>query len=283
MSYTLSALLEDVYAELGQLQVSTATGGTLSSLVDTKMCSSGEDDDWKNGAIMILEADGEAPEGEFSPISGYTDSTGTFNLESALSASPSEGDTFGLISAYYPVRTLLRLINNGLRTLGDIPLVDATTLKTVSGQSEYAAMADWQRRPPYRIDIQTNSRETEKNWRRVFDWEYVPALPGESGMITFSKNLGDGCGLRVWYMAPHPKVNSYADVIAEVISPSLAVAACVEQALRWQNSRLGGGDRFLLQRWNDAKCTLEQARMLYPIWRPKRTSQMRLAAVGGGQ
>jgi hypothetical protein len=281
MSFTLSDLLEDVYAELGQLQVSTATGGTTTSLVDTKLCRSGNDDDWKNGTIMILDADGEPPQGEFSPISGYADNSGTFTLESALSAVPAEGDIFGLISAYYPVRTLLRLINNGLRTLGDIPLVDSTTLETISGQSEYAAKAEWKRRPPFRIDIQS-ANGSSGQWRRVFDWEYFPAVPGESGTLTFGKNLGDGRALRVWYLAPHPRVSRFDDVIAEVISPSLAVASCVEQALRWQNSRIGGGDTFMLQRWNDAKRTLEQARILYPIWRPNRASQMKLAEIGAG-
>jgi hypothetical protein len=280
MSFTLTELLEDVYAELGQLQVSTATGGTPTSLIDTKMCRSGEDDDWKNGTIMILDADGEAPQGEYSPISAYTDSSGTFSLEAALSAAPTQGDTFGLISGYYPVHTMLRLINSGLRTLGDIPLVDTTSLVTVSGKTEYAAKAEWKRRPPYRIDIQTKKAEGDSDWQRVFDWEYVPTIPGESGSITFGKNLADGCALRVWYLAPHPKVTRFDNEIAEVISPSLAVAACVEQALRWQNSRLSGGDTFMLQRWNDAKRTLEQARLLYPIWRPKRTAQMKMTGIG---
>lgn len=281
MSFTLNQLLEDVYAELGQLQVSTATGGTTTSLADTKLSGSSSDDDWKNGTIMILDANGEPPEGEFCSIGGYLDNSGTFNLEKTLSAAPEAGDTYGLVSARYPVGVMLRLINSGLRALGDIPLVDTTTLETVSGQGEYPALAVWKRRPPYRIDIQVGGGENSPHWERVYDWEFIPAAPGEEGRIGFGQALPDGRALRVWYTAPHPRVSAHDDVIAEVISPSLAVAACVEQALRWLNSRMGGGDSFLLQRWNDARCTLEQARLLYPIWRPRRYSQMRAAGIGG--
>jgi hypothetical protein len=280
MSFTLSQLLEDVYAELGQLQVSTATGGTPTALVDTKMQGSGKDDDWKNGTLILLEADGEAPEGEFCAIAGYSDSSGTFNLAEELSAAPEDGDSYGLVSASYPVGVMLRLINSGLRSLGDIPLVDSASLESVSGQTEYPAQAVWKRRPPNRIEIELEFSGNSPRWERLYNWEFVPAAPGEDGKIVFGQALPDGRPLRVWYQAPHPRVSAYDDLIAEVISPSLAVAACVEQALRWANSRLGGGDSFLLQRWNDAKHSLEQARLLYPIWRPKRGAQMRVAGIG---
>jgi hypothetical protein len=281
MSFTLGELIEDVYAELGQLQVSTATGGTSTTLVDEKMKGSGSDKDWKDGTLLMLDADGEAPEGEFSTIAEYQDNNGTFTLRTGFSAAPEDGDCYGLVSAQYPVGVMLRLINHGLRTLGDIPLVDNTTLQTVSGQSEYPVEASWKRRPPYRIDLQVNIDETGLRWQRIYDWEYIPSAAGEAGRIVFQQQLPDGRPLRVWYQGPHKPVKHFNDPIAEVIAPSLAVAACVEQGLRWQNSRLGGGDSFMLQRWNDAKRTLEHARLLHPIWRPKRSSQIRLAGIGG--
>jgi hypothetical protein len=45
-------------------------------------------------------------------------------------------------------------------------------------------------------------------------------------------------------------------------------------ALRWQNSRLQGGDDFLLQRWNDAKQSLVTAKALFPVWKPKRQAKL---------
>ena len=282
MSYTLNQLLEDVYAELGQLQVSTATGGTDTTLVDSKRIGSGADDDWKGGTLLILEADGEPPEGEFAAVAGYQDSSGTFGLGAALSAAPQDGDSYGLVSASYPVGVMLRLVNSGLRRLGDIPQVESLPLAVPPGESEMPTQLNWQRRPPRRIEIEAGSGDTPR-WVRLFDWSYLPAEPGTPGRIVFGKPLPAGQTLRVWTQAPHPPVSAYDDVIAEVIDPSLAVAACVEQALRWANSRLGGGDSFLLQRWNDARHTLEQARRLHPIWHPTRASQHRLAGIGASR
>ena len=142
MSFTLSNLLQQVYAELGQLQVGTATGGTTSTLVDSRMANLGLDDDWENGAICIMEADSQAPEGEYQRISSYADGSGTFTLEEGLTAAPQSGDTYGLVSAYYPLYTMVELVNAGLRALGDIPLVDTTTLDTAARQTEYAAGDD---------------------------------------------------------------------------------------------------------------------------------------------
>lgn len=282
MSFTLSNLLREVYAELGQLQVSTATGGDTNSLTDTKMQNSGKDDDWKDGTVFIIEADGAAPEGEFGRVSAYDDSAGEFTLEEALSTGIGAGDSYGLASSHFPLRTMIELVNAGLRGLGDIPLADTTALDTTVGQTEYAAALAWKRKPPVRIDYQGETGDALDNqWVRVFNWDYVPAGPGATGLIVFHRELPDGRDIRVWYGDSHPKLTAYDDVVAEVIAPELAVAAGVERALRWQNSRLGGGDPFLMQRWNDAKMELGRAIIQFPIWRPKRAARMKLAGMEG--
>jgi hypothetical protein len=59
-------MLRDAYAELGQLQVATATGGNTTTVVDTKLAGMGQDDDWKGGAVIVLQdagGAGAAPEG----------------------------------------------------------------------------------------------------------------------------------------------------------------------------------------------------------------------------
>ena len=44
MTFTLSNLLKAVYTELGQMQVSAATGGTTTTLIDSLMTGSGGQD-----------------------------------------------------------------------------------------------------------------------------------------------------------------------------------------------------------------------------------------------
>lgn len=285
MGFTLSKLLQAVYAELGQLQVSTVTGGGDDFVTDSKMANTGgKDDVWKNGTVFILEDSGEAgaaPEGEFKLVSAYDDATGKFTVESNFSAQPAAGDVYAVVSEYYPLYTMVELVNAGLRVLGGIPLIDTATLETASGQTEYAAAVAWKRRPPMRIDYQGNPGDAGNNqWVRVYDWEFAPAAPGITGMIVFWNELPVGRDLRIWYLDSHPRLNSFDDSVAEVISPELAVAACVERALRWQNSRLGGGDAFMMERWSEAKLALGHAILQFPIWRPGRAARSRLAGLG---
>jgi hypothetical protein len=281
MAYTLSNLLQDVYAELGQLTVTTATGGTTTTAVDSKQTGAHSDDDWKNGALFVIAADNTAPEGEFQRISGYTDSSGTFMVDTAFSVGVANGDTFGFVSDYYPLRTLIELANAGLRALGDIALVDTTTLDTAADTTEYAAALAWKRRRPLMIDYQgRTSASGDNQWVRVYDWEFIPALPNTTGLIIFNEELPEGRDIRIWYVDSHPRVSAYSDVFSETIAPELAAAAAVERALRWQNSRQGGGDPFLMQRWNEAKIELARARVNFPIWTPRRVSK--LLKVKGG-
>ena len=285
MGYTLSNLLQAVYAELGQLQVSTATAGGDDYVTDSKMVNTGgKDDVWKNGVVFIIEDSGgagAAPEGEFKLVSAYDDSNGKFTVEANFSAQPANGDWYGVASEYYPLYTMIELVNAGLRGLGDIALVDTATLDTATGQTEYTAAVAWKRKPPVRIDYQGHTGDGDDNqWIRLYDWEFVPSAAGQTGLIIFRQELPAGRDLRIWYQDAHPRLNTYDDKVAEVISPELAVAACVERALRWQNSRLGGGDPFLLQRWNDAKVELGRAILQFPIWRPKRVARAKLAGMG---
>ncbi len=274
MAFTLSNLLQAIYAELGQFHASTATGGSTTTVVDGKQAGKHSIDAWKDGAVFIVQADGAAPEWEFKRVSAYADSTGTFTLESALTAAAASGDTFGFVSEYYPLQTMIELVNAALRSLGDIALVDTTTLDTAAGKTEYAASVAWKRRRPLAIDYQGRTGASGDNdWVRVYDWELVPAAPGSAGLIVFNEELPAGRDIRIWYVDSHPRVSSYSHIVSETLTPELAIAAGVERALRWQNSRLDGQDLLLLQRWNDAKIELARSRLLYPIWTPRRVSK----------
>ena len=94
-------------------------------------------------------------------------------------------------------------------------------------------------------------------------------------MIVFNEELPQGRDIRIQYVDSHPRVSLFNDVISETISPDLALAAATERAIRWQNSRQGGVDPYLLTRWNDAKIELARARVQYPIWTPGRVPKLR--------
>jgi len=283
MSYKLWNLVRDAYQELGQLQVAKATGGSTTTVVDTKLVNTGKDDDWKDGAVIVLEDAGgasAAPEGEFARVSAYVDSTGTLTIDT-LTAGVASGDVYGLVSAYYPLQQMIEIVNLALKSLGDLVLVDTTTLDTATDKTEYAAAVAWKRRRPVQVDIQTQTGDADDNrWEPLYDWEFVPAAAGSTGLIVFKQQPTASRDLRIWYESAHPRVNTYEDVIHETVHPALAVAAVVEKALVWQNTRLEGGNDFLLLRLNDAKNELDRAKALYPIWKPQARARMLLAGLG---
>lgn len=275
MPYTFSKLLQDIYLELGQLQVGVATTGSADTVADSQLASKHRDDEWKGGSIFVAQAGGAPPEGEFAAITGFAAAAGAFELAAALSAAVESGDRYALASAYYPLETLIELANAGLRSLGDLPMVDGQTLVTASGQSSYVATLEWTRRRPLRIDyLAIPGRTSIDPWRTVHDWDYVPGAPGSPNLILFADALPAGRALRVWFQAAHPSLRYFNDLVVPALAPELAVAAGVERALRWQHARLGGGDAHLAARWELALADLRSAQRTFPIWRPRRSAKM---------
>lgn len=252
---TLSEVLQGVYKDLGQLNVGKATGGSTTTIVDSAQANQAKDNVWRDGcAFVIRDAGGAnaAPEGQFSRLSGSTNASGTFTMADALTVAAASGDIYGYCSQYFPLQQMIQSVNDGLRDLGDLDLVDTSTLTADSATREYAAAVSWKRRRPRRIDVQgyTGTPTTDNDWRPIPDgaWDWVPASPGTAGKIIFQDYLPDNYALRVWYRDRHPSVYAYNDPIAEVIEPEIAVAAAVVAAVTWQNNRISGADQFLLQR-----------------------------------
>ena len=275
--YNLSDLLQDSYRELGQLNISTATGGSATTVVDSKQADkAGGDDAWNDGAIFIIEdatTAGTSPEGKFALITGYADSTGTFTFATMTDAVAS-GDTYGYANNMWPLYMMIEFANDALRSLGDIPLIDTTSTDSAANQTEYTYAIAWTRRPPIKVEIQTRTGDSDDNqWLEIKNWEYRPATAGSTGLIVLDQ-LPTSRDIAIWYMDRHPRVNTYDDPILKAIHPELAKKATVEQALQWQNRRMMGGDDFLMQTWNDAKAQLMLSKVDYPIWRPKTKSKL---------
>jgi len=220
--YNLTDLLQDAYRELGQLNISTATGGGATTVVDNKVKDKiGSDDTWVDGAIFIIEDSGTAgtsPEGKFALITGWLESTGTFTFATMTDAVVS-GDTYGYASKMYPLYQMIELANDALRALGDIPLIDTTSTDTASSKTEYTYAIAWKRRPPLKIEIQTRTSDADDNqWRELERWHYRPATAGSTGLLVLQQLPADR-DIAIWYMDRHPRVNSYDDAILKLEYP----------------------------------------------------------------
>lgn len=284
MAFTLANLLAGAFQSLGQLTTGNkATGGSTTTVVDSTQANTARDNAWKNGGMFILRdaaGAGAAPEGEFQRISAFTNSSGTFTVETAFSSAVGAGDIYGFTSPYYPLRQMQELANTALRALGDVDLVDTTTLDTVSGDTEYAASVTWKRTRPTRVDVQGSTADAQDNqWREWPDFEWVPATAGSAGKLIFPDYPYPSRDVRVWYRGPHPALLAYSDPVHESFDPELAVLALVVKALEWQNGRSGGTDEYLLQRLGDARQELANRMVTARPYRLKR--KPRLLIVGG--
>ena len=275
MSFTLGDLLKEVYLEIGEMEVSVATGGTTLTVLDTKLSGRGiQDIDYKDGFLAIFEAGAVAPEDEYQRIvSSIDDGTKlTFTVDTAFSTAPAIDDTYGYARATYPLYQGIEQINVALRMLKDIHLVDTTTLDSTSGTTEYAALVAWKRRRPTMIDYQgtTGTPTTDNDWIRIFDWEFVPSLPGTTGKIIFRHEIPSGRDIRIWYVDRHPRVSIFSDVISETIPPELAIRATILKLAQWNLRRTGVDDDDARDFRNDARREYAIAQLEYPVWKPRK-------------
>jgi hypothetical protein len=278
MSYTLSSLITDVLKRMNAINVKVASGGTTASAVVASLAGEFDDDSFNDGYLFCIKStDGLAPQSQFAAITDYVSSTGTISCAtSSFTAAIAAGDTVGVVGRYdYPIPDVIDQVNLALQDLGDIPLVDISTLTTASQQSEYSCSVDWKRSPPIRIDIQQKKNDTnDYQWQELFAWEYIPSAPGTAGLIIFRETLPAGYLLRIWYEDRHPEVTVYSSVIAESLRPSLAQLAVLDKLLSWKNAGISGQDDFLLQFRNEIMEKLDRERQLLKPYKPRRKNKI---------
>jgi len=267
MAYELTNLLQDVYAELGQLSSHKVTGGSTTTVVDSNLTDY-KNKDVEDGVLFVtydVAGAGAAPEGQFEIIDTFTASSGTFNLRAALTAAVAATDHYAFTTPRYPLYAVIQNVNRALFDLGDLPQVDTTTLDTASNQTEYTQAVAWKRNT-FRVDMQGRTNDADDNkWVPIWSWEDVPAAGGTAGKIEMEKQLLSGRDVRIWYWDVHAKVRAYNDDINEYIHPALAKWASVKACLQWMNGQQNGQDRGVLQDLNNAKVEYEMAFRKHPI------------------
>lgn len=273
MAFTLGNLLIASLRALGQLNDYTATSGSTTTAVLPDITDV-TDDEFKGGTFFVVSTtDGLAPNTEFARISAYNATTTTVTF-GTLTAAVGANDRVAISQAFYPMETCIQCANDAMRALGDLVIPDESTLTTNEQETEYTWAVAWKRRPPLKVQMQTETNTNDNQWRDVNDLYVVPAPPGTAGKLIFRDYFAKaGMKIRVLYEGMHPELTAYSSPISESITPELAVAATCEKLLEWQTRRTQGNDPFLVQTLNDAKATTERMRQMYPIWKIKRNNR----------
>jgi len=281
INFELHELLQAAYQRLGQMNVSVATGGSTTTVVDSTQAGLHGDNAWKPGAVFIMKDSTMSttltpPEGQFSLVSAYADSTGTWTI-GAVTTAVAAGDVFGYTNDFFPLYTMVELANQAVWSFGPIPLINSS-ITTAAGQTEYSYPVAIKMAPPLRVEYNTKLNDSDDNqWAPIDNWRYQPATAGTAATIVLPQ-LPSGRTVRIWYEGWHPALNAWNDVIAECLAPEAVIAKLVKLALQWQNTRLQGGDDFLLQRETQAAQEVVEIEAKTRMWKPRR--RPRLLVIG---
>lgn len=275
MAVTFSKIMERTWRELGHLVDMIATGGSTTTVIVNSAENLYTSDDQLVGGTAIVTHDagnsGAAPEGEYAVVSDYVAATKTWTI-GAITTAIAVGDLVGLAKPKIRLAQMKHAVNDGLVNLGPISLVD-TSLTTASNQTEYALPVGLKIKRLIDVLVQTNAESNNNYYESVIGLvRGFPDAPGSTGLLQFRDELESGYTLKIVYEGVHPELIAYNDVLSETIQEELAVAAAIDKALTWYVSKRGASalGTFELQRWNDAKQTLQMQKFDKPIYKTKK-------------
>ena len=282
MTLTLSDVMRRVWFEMGDLSIITATGGSATTIVDANTPYVTDGALLGGTAIVIDTTDGLTPKGKFARISDFVASSKTFTIDTVTDVIAS-GDTIGLAKPKVKAKQMVQAVNDALRDhIGTISLVD-TSLTVAAGQTEYALPVTLKMKKLLDVKIQTNTSDSDDNqYESIKGATFVePASPGSTGLLIIPQ-YDAGQKIKILYEGIHPELTAYNSVISETIPEALIVAAALDKALTWLVSKRGdsalGG--YLMQKLNDAKQTVANAKVESPVYRQARRSKMFLLRRG---
>ena len=250
-----------VHDELGGLKYGLATGGSSTTLVDSGL--GGSDDDWNGGTVLITEADGAAPEGEFAEITDYATGTGTLTFSSSgingLSSAPAAADEYALASSKYKPDKMRGVINRALSKL-DVPNVDES-LTTAANTKEYTCPAA-ARQGLRRVFIAQVSTANNEGWVEMTNWRL------EGTQLIFRSQPVTSKTIKLVYMGPHTRLAAYSDTLNAFVPINRIVAEAYFLADVERIRRKGGRSVSMKRKLDDAKEDLMSARKDWPITDP---------------
>jgi hypothetical protein len=268
--------MRDVYKQLGQLRIDTATSGSATTAGFTQLVGTKNTDDAGKGGICMVLYDaggaGASPEGKFGLISGYVDSTGTYTFATVTDA-VAAGDRIGIAGPRYPYQLVIDEINRALQTIGPFESVPDISITTAEGQTEYTLPAAVTQ--INKIEISTSTDTNDYQWQDIgIGWTIQRTATVM--LLVFDEQPTAGQLLKIWYKGAHPAVGAYNDVITPYVHPELLVLQAASYLLNYQVSRTAAQDKAILQQFNDVKAELDRARLEHRVPSSKKTQFLKV-------
>ena len=273
MALTLFDLHINAHEKVGTISYGVTTASTNAlSIEDQAVSTATADGNFVGGVFYLIDdANTTANAGQFRRITEYDASSGQVTWTTAFGTSIVAGSVYGIATPEFNFTLMNRLSNAALRTLGPLVYSDRS-IQTSANQKVYALSTLANRSAPFRMDInqRTGSTTDNPNWTELHGWYIEPSTVGAGHSVVFPRSLPADRDIRTFYEGDHYEVTASTHQIDDRFHPELVTLALVEKMYEFRNSRARGAQDFDVQRWNDAKRQLAEARVRWPTWRPKR-------------
>ena len=261
-----------------QFEVSSALASSLGTIHSQLKSSATADDVYNNGTLFFSTV------GVFSRITDYDASSGQWTYTSgAFTSGASSGISFGYTTPEFGQEVMTELANDALRAVGPIIRRDRTMVSSAS-QLVYNMPVAVKYGKPYRVQIlgRTGSTTDDPSWVDLYPGQYdvQPSSAGAQNLLIFNDYIPSGRDIQVWFQDHHGRIDVSTALIDEAIHPELATLLLVEKMYEYRNSRARGAEEFDIQRWNDSKQQVAEARVRWPIEQPKRKPRLMIPGYG---
>jgi hypothetical protein len=237
MAYTLFDAAYRVARELGIVTEGLATGGSTTTIVDTNDRTE-TDDFWNSGSAFILSASGAAPEGEFSVIKDFVNSTSTVTVRDTLGATVASGDKYALGRRRYPLYTIIQNVNKILTRIL-IEVTDKTTLDTVAA-TEYSTAPIAANLSIREVWIQGRTGDADDNrWIPITNWRREKTATGTADLLIFDWRYPQSRDILIKYIGEHGELANDSDTIDRTIHMDRIVYPAVVECLNWRKAKTG--------------------------------------------
>lgn len=236
---TLADVMLDVAEILGGVRTGVATGGTVSTLVDTSRIEPA--DYWKDGTLFLLSGKSL---GLATKVLAFSENTFTVTAVD-VAKTLATNDLYAVAPPIFPYDVMQIAIQRALDEIGNITTYDESLLVTASTNS-YALPAGVS--GLMRVEVATTTTAPysyspnyfwhENNGYLYFDPQKAPSTIGMK--------------IRIWYRIPHVEVTTYSTVISNNISLEYLKWKAVVNAYRDRLSQVSKDDPMLIDLLNQA-------------------------------
>ena len=278
---TLFDMMLQAHTKMGTVRFDTSSAVSSVAINSQTYSSATADDDFNNGTVFLI-AGSTITDQQFRRISDYIASSGEFRFSSNVSSGGSTATTFGYTTPEFPHELTVELANQSLQDIGPFVYTNRD-ITSSANQRIYSFGSTVFHGRFLRVEMQdrVGTSADDPRWIPLQNWDIIPSTRGGTNNIVFGNDLPTGRDIQIWFEQHHGRVSVSTAGIDERIHPELSALVLVEKMYEYRNSLNRGSVEFDLQRWNDAKRQVDEAKVRWPIWKPK--DRPKLMIVGRGQ